>query len=751
MYIYARFLRKKKLYYFLKFYNTIIEMIANELIFKFKEYENNNTIPFITIENDLRDNISLNKNIRYTNSYFQINQSSNSYSSLDDNYNYFNNNHIVPIKNKISNQYNLKKIKNNYRNNINDNISNIDVNNKCLDLFQKNISISNRNNNNNNNKQNKKNDKIKKILSHRNFKMKAKKINEECKIFHHKSKISYNLNSINFINNTQSLKGMFPSYTITSINEHTYPIIIKNNNGNYINNNINENNINNKFLYILDDNIITNSNTYRKYRYKPSLCYRNTFTQRNQLTLEQSINSNYHKNYKKIKTQKHLNKSANSNSFQINNNFPDDYLNKQILNFINSNSKTKKDIIKNFNKKEHLNLRRTNRAIKLNKTKTTLNKKKKKINMNKNINLTMRLDEISQFLPDGINFENSNKKMEDQKFEKIPLKYNGFTNNINDILNLSKNKNSIDSINDKLNSKNNKKINLKIQNYKNINNIKSNPYELKIKRKIINNINKGKIYQKNSYVKSNNNINKNYKNNFSNEFKKKLDIIKNNNYINSIENEARKDNITNNMYINNFYNGNEIIKQSQNLYNVNNSNINNINYNFNNIQSLNNKYHKKIMLNKNNNNSNYKNVIYNNINKNKKIIKKLLKQRVNNYFIDKNKNIKYLAKKILNANKRNISQHSISFSTINSNINNKRINPSQYEISYKVVDEQFIKKNNMEEKDEKNNNGNDETYKTSLQSINDSKMLELANLYVNHGKILDKEIINEILTDKSFK
>ncbi len=37
----------------------------------------------------------------------------------------------------------------------------------------------------------------------------------------------------------------------------------------------------------------------------------------------------------------------------------------------------------------------------------------------------------------------------------------------------------------------------------------------------------------------------------------------------------------------------------------------------------------------------------------------------------------------------------------------------------------------------------------SMQSINDSKMLELANKYVNDGKGLDKTKINDILNDKT--
>ena len=39
----------------------------------------------------------------------------------------------------------------------------------------------------------------------------------------------------------------------------------------------------------------------------------------------------------------------------------------------------------------------------------------------------------------------------------------------------------------------------------------------------------------------------------------------------------------------------------------------------------------------------------------------------------------------------------------------------------------------------------------SLQSINDSKMLELANKYIDDGVIVDKSEINDILNDKTIQ
>ena len=151
------------------------------------------------------------------------------------------------------------------------------------------------------------------------------------------------------------------------------------------------------------------------------------------------------------------------------------------------------------------------------------------------------------------------------------------------------------------------------------------------------------------------------------------------------------------------------------------------------------------------NNNNFRNINYKYMNK--KFIKKILKSKDKNFFIKKNKNIKFQndSKDISSINNKNTSKYNISFSTLNSNKNNKRAKQSLYEISYNVANGQIITKNNIEKKEEKNNNGNNDSNDLSLQSINDSKMLELANRYVNNGRILDKVKINEILSNKSLK
>ena len=695
-------------------------MISREAIFEFNEFQKNKTKPFVLSEDGLKNYLRLNKKIQYINSCSQLNPFYNSsivYPLYGYNY-VLNNNERVPMKNNISSIYNLKTFKTNFKNNI----SNNDQNNNYTDMYIKKIDISKINNNNVRNKR---------TLSYGNLKIKIKKNNERYKIFPNKTKNNNNLSNTNFINNTRSFKKILPSYSFISPNGYICPIIIANNNENYINNNNMNNNIDNIILYNFQNNSSINSNTYKRYKPKPSLQYYNTFTQKNLLSELQNINNGYNRNFKKIKIQKHLNNSSNYNSIQINNNFPDNYLNKQIFNFINSNSHTKKDIKINLNKMNfHMD---SNGSTKLNNATSSLNENWKKNNKRKTNNyLTMRENDVSQLFPNMINYGASNKKLEIQKFENIPLQYSArLNNNIKDIFNLSQNK---------------KSINIKTENYGDINNIKSYPYKFKIKRNIIDDINRIKINKNNSKKKSNRNLIKKNDNNFSIEQNIKLIEKQNNNdYSDLFNNKILKENINNNINVSNFYNGNETIEQNQYSYNINNNNVNNINYNFDRILSFNNIYDKNIMPNY----STYRNYNY----MNNKIIKKLSRQNDKNYFIKKNKNFKFqnVSKEMSSINNKNKSQYSISFSTLNSNRNKKKIIPSQYEISSNVVDEQIITKNNLEEKEEKNNNGNNDSYEMSLQSINDSKILELANRYVNDGRILDKEKINEILSDKSSK
>ena len=84
---------------------------------------------------------------------------------------------------------------------------------------------------------------------------------------------------------------------------------------------------------------------------------------------------------------------------------------------------------------------------------------------------------------------------------------------------------------------------------------------------------------------------------------------------------------------------------------------------------------------------------------------------------------------------------------MNSKENKKSLVPLKYEIS-NAVDEQFIHKN-IEVKDDEQNISGENSLTMSLQSMNDSKMLELANKYVDDERNLYKTKINDILNDKS--
>ena len=113
-----------------------------------------------------------------------------------------------------------------------------------------------------------------------------------------------------------------------------------------------------------------------------------------------------------------------------------------------------------------------------------------------------------------------------------------------------------------------------------------------------------------------------------------------------------------------------------------------------------------------------------------------------------------VSSEIFNQRINYIRNHNISISTLTLNDNKKSVkswNPSKYEIS-NAVDEQFINQNNnKEEKNQEQNISDEESLRMSLQSINDSKMLELANKYIDDGVIVDKSEINDILNDKTFQ
>ena len=76
---------------------------------------------------------------------------------------------------------------------------------------------------------------------------------------------------------------------------------------------------------------------------------------------------------------------------------------------------------------------------------------------------------------------------------------------------------------------------------------------------------------------------------------------------------------------------------------------------------------------------------------------------------------------------------------------NKEDKKKTYNISSNVVNEQFYKEKFME----KELNSDDENYLSiSIQSLNDSNIMEIANRYITDDEDLDKNEINEILNSK---
>ena len=577
------------------------------------------------------------------------------YSYFGDNNSIFSKTERIPMNKKYDEKSHLKKI--------NKNFVNKNENTNFIDMFMNNmISMSDQNE-----KEIKKKGKNRRTMSYGNLEVKIKRDIEENKIFSNQNNNNI-FNNSNIINNTQSLKAIFPSYTITSPNGLLYPIIFTNNNENYINNN---NNLNNNILFNYQGNAPINPNNSRKMRQKPSLWYANIFSPLNQIPI--ITDNNY-------TISKCLNNSANFNPISnLMNNYSEDYLNKQIFDFINANNKTKENIISNIGKKHNFKLSKSNGSIKIDK-----NNKINYNNLNKNIKrknrsfYTMNVDESNQLLSDRINSERP------ENFEKSYEKCNKIKKNI--LLKKGKENNSINMHNDMIYNRN-----------------------LKIK------------YNQNSYNVNNNKKNINGKNNnkkFSVEYNRKITDL-----------EKDNENIIKNK-------NNNFLEQENYVYKKHNINKNN------NTIPLSNKKYKNNTFNVNSDsiNSNTNNISRKDISlKNKNILIK--KDKINF-------NIQNVSKETLNPKIKYIWNHNnISISTLNSKENKKSLVPSKYEIS-NAIDEQFIHKN-IEIKDDEQNISGEDSLTMSLQSMNDSKMLELANKYVDDERGLDKTKINDILNDKS--
>ena len=602
--IYGKFLKRKKLYYFLQYYIIATKITTNDLISLVNENHKNDVISYYANNDEQNNYLHIySNNICTNNTSSQLihdsYQTSIGHSLLEDKEK--ENNPFFSRTERVSMNNNFKKVNKSLINNENENM---------MDIFMKNSLNSNYNTKN------------KRTASYGHLEVKNNR-NDLYKVFKN------NESSNTFNNKTQFLQGIIPSYTMTTPNGILYPVIFTNNN------NITEDNLNNNLLY--NYNTPINSNELRKTVSKPSpsYCYTTFFSPINQIPIIQ--NNNY-----SVQMPKYLN---NNNSSNINsipfNNYTEDYLNKQIDDFVNANTLTKQNIISNISKKHHFNLNKSNGAIKI-------NDDKNKAYNNNDKNIKRKNKSLGK-----INIRKTNKLISDIKNNDIISKGKQFQHT----------------------------------KYSKLYNIKDNKERSSISTNDINIVNDLSINNKS------NNKNNDTKNEVK--YKKKINKI-NNNYTNF----TKKKNIKNNISFE--YNKSTSKKQKEP---------------FNDIKKMNKNTKNKIIRNNN----------YNEFSQEEK-------KSYKSFNINGDTNS-------FNINKRNI----ISFEN-----DREIINPSQYAIS-NVVDEEFKQEESKENREEEQNENNRlKMSQMSMQSINDSKMLEMASNYIEDDMdIFDKGRINDILNDKN--
>ena len=718
--IYARFLKKKKLYYFLNYYKIVSTLKAIELNPKLIEYFANSTMPFVKRKDIAQNNLTLSNNNRYINSYSK--HFSSNYNKLipnsisGDSLSHLCKSERIPKKRRYNNSYNFKKIHRNLLNNfVNDNT-----------MYKKSITtMSNKN-------LTEKGGKKRRNLSYGSLEIKRNKENETFKMF---TNINNNeiYNDSNSINNTQSLKTIFPSYTITSPNGLLYPIIFTNSNENLISNN----NLNNNIFFNYQENTTNDSNDPCRLKPKPSLWYANVFSPIGQIPIVQ--NNNY-------TISKYLNNSANFNSIpNLSNNYSEDYLNNQIFGFINANSATKQNIISNISKKHNIKLTKSNVPIKNNEINNKINYNnniQNHNNLSKSMNkktkslYTINVNNSNPFFSEREAIEKEDNISKDKSFDKPDKKINinklSWNNDreVNNISNLIINNNMNSQRNFLINKHNNENQISNYENsYNNEKNMKNNIYNLK-----------------NQY--SNSNKRKMNNPQISNEYQQKLEKQQEYSYNtekmnNKNNNNFQYNNHNNNNNDNNFNNEKEISGPNHNLYKGYNTNTNSNNYkiSLSNNNAINNFNYNSLKINIKNNNMN---------NKKGMQIKNNMSKKDDINFNTKNIKKEILKQKIKYDNNQNIS---ISTLTLNENSKPKvLLYPSKYEINNIVGKNIMNKKNNkkiLKEKEEEQNISLENSLQMSLQSMNDSKILEMANHFVDEEKALDINQINDILNDKS--
>ena len=409
MHIYSKYLRKKLLYYLHNYHYIVTKISINEI----NDLDINRSIPLALSDIDPLESYNTLRNFPSTNinntNYIPKANSSIAYSFIsENNINYGNHTERINKKNFFDNKNKRKR----------------------------------------------------RTLSYGNLAINMKKDNEDFKDFDNmKLNNSNNFNNSSIINNnTQSLKHIFPSYTYTTPNKYIYPIILNNNNNNCMNNSL---------LYQYPGNTIVYQNDVKSEQSKPLLWYTNVFPSISQISIMQD-NNNYLNGFQ-TQTPKYINNSAFFNSItNINNSYSEDYLNKQIFDFINANSKTKQNIISNIGKKHNIKLSKSKKLndknIKI-KEKSEKNKRDKNIGKNRNENIlykNMKNKNYSEFHEiNDKNFANNNlvinkyKRNEKLKInkgnnlnkgkKKIPIDHNkrNIINNLKKTENIYLDKNKI--------------------------------------------------------------------------------------------------------------------------------------------------------------------------------------------------------------------------------------------------------------------------------------------------------------------
>ena len=364
-------MRKKNLYYFYKYRNIVTKISINEII---NDLDTNSSIPFSLSDIDPLESYNILKHFPNTNIYNNKNHipklnSSLAYSFISENNQNFENN-----TERINNRINLDK----------------------------------------------KNMKKRRNLSYGNLQIKLKNDNENYKDYDNykcnKNNIFNNSYVIN--NNKHSLKHAFPPYIYTTPNKYIYPIILNNNNNNTMNNSL---------LYQFPSSTVVYQTDEKNEQSEPLLWYTNVYPSVSQVSIMQD---NRYLNSFQNETPKYINNSAYFNSItNINNSYSEDYLNKQIYDFINANSKTKKSIITNIGKKHNVKLSRSKKLSEKNiRSKEKLEKNKKDKNIGKNRNNQMILEKLnnksnSEFHDiNNESFQNNNNKF--KKNSKIKINKN---------------------------------------------------------------------------------------------------------------------------------------------------------------------------------------------------------------------------------------------------------------------------------------------------------------------------------------